>query len=103
MAPPSFCTSPFKSARVADTFVAALVMTVGGLGLTRRVMIRAEGSLSSRLPKSEPSEYSNTRLIEAVVATDGVPEITPVLGLTVKPSGNPKAAKPVGEPVADMV
>ena len=43
------------------------------------------------------------QVIEAVVATIGVPEITPEEGLTVKPSGNPKAAKPDGEPVATMV
>ena len=73
------------------------------LGLIKRVMIKADALLSFKLPNKEPSGYSKTKLIEAVVATIGVPEITPEEGLTVKPSGNPKAAKPDGEPVATMV
>ena len=70
----------------------ALLVTVGGVALTVSLRIRASLEVSSRLPSREPSEYSKTKLTERIEARVGVPDMTPVDGLTDRPSGKPKAA-----------
>ena len=77
---------------MADIPVAAPVVTTGGVALTVSLRIRASLEVSSRLPSREPSEYSKTKLIDRIEARVGVPDITPVDGLTESPSGKPKAA-----------
>ena len=97
MAPPSSCTSPLRSARVAETLAAALVLTTGAWA-------DQEGRDQSRCVVVVQATQQGTvgifedQVDEAVVATIGVPEITLEEGLTVKPSGNPKAANRMANP-----
>ena len=102
-APPSSVRTPFSVALVADTPVAFPVVTTGGVALIVSLRIRALLDVSSKLPSSDPSAYSKTKLIDRIEARVGVPDITPVDGFTDSPSGKPNAAYPVGLPVATML
>ena len=64
--------------------------------------MRAEGSVSSKFPRIEPSAYSKTKFTERIVALAGVPVIWPFAGLTVNSLGRPNAANEVGLPVATI-
>jgi len=45
---------------------------------------------------AEPPEFAAPTVTLLVPAVVGVPEITPVVGLTLNPAGNPLALKEVG-------
>ena len=79
------------------------VVTTGGVALIESLSMRASLEVSSRLPSKDPSAYSKTKLIERIDERAGVPDITPVDGFTESPSGRPKAAYPLGLPVATML
>src|SRR5215471_10052013 len=86
----------------SSTGLGSFTVTVAGTLLVENRLLTAV-VVKANVAEPVPSAFAALNATLNVPATVGVPEMTPVVGLTESPAGNPVALKLVGLLLAAMV